>query len=65
MKQLQEKGSKKHIPLPNEFKEYLAVYTTEYDDTYVLETIGSIDMEILRDTIVGKSERIMESICLE
>lgn len=61
MKQLQEKGSKKHIPLPEEYREYLAVYTTEYDDTYVLETIGSLDMEILRETVSGKSERIMES----
>ena len=33
MKQLQEKGLKKHIPLPDNYKEYLAVYTTEYDDT--------------------------------
>ena len=61
MKELQEKGSKKHIPLPDEFKEYLAVYTTEYDDTYVLETIGALDMEVLRDTVSGQSERTMES----
>lgn len=61
MKQLQEKGSKKHIPLPDDYKEYLAVYTTEYDDTYVLETICSLDMEVLRDTISERSERIMEA----
>ena len=61
MKQLQEKESKKHIPLPDDYKEYLAVYTTEYDDTYVLETICSLDMEVLRDTISERSERIMEA----
>lgn len=61
MKQLQEKGSKKHISLPEDFKEYLAVYTTEYDDTYVLETIGSQDIEILRNFIAGQSERTMEA----
>ena len=61
MKQLQEKGSKKHIPLPDNYKEYLAVYTTEYDDTYVLETICSLDMEVLRDTISERAERIMEA----
>lgn len=61
MKQLQEKGSKKHIPLPENMKEYLAVYTTEDDDTYVLETIGSLDMETLRKLFAGQSERIMEA----
>lgn len=61
MKQLQEKESRKHITLPDEYKEYLAVYTTEYDDTYLLETIGSLDAEILRDTLSGKAERIMEA----
>lgn len=61
MKDLQEKGSKKHINLPDEYKEYLAVYTTEYDDTYVLETIGSVDMSVLREMVDGHSERIMEA----
>jgi predicted HNH restriction endonuclease len=61
MKELQEKGSKKHIPLPNDMKEYLAVYTTEYEDTYVLETIGALDIEVLRKTISGRPERIMEA----
>lgn len=55
------KRIKKRIPLPDNYKEYLAVYTTEYDDTYVLETICSLDMEVLRDTIGEKSERIMEA----
>lgn len=61
MKEMQEKGSKKHIPLPEEYKEYLAVYTTEYDDTYVLETIGSADITVLREMLTGHSERVMEA----
>lgn len=61
MKALQEKGSKKHIPLPEDCKEYLAVYTTEYDDTYVLETIESEDIHELRETISDYPERIMEA----
>lgn len=61
MKSMQEKGSKTHISLPEECKEYLAVYTTEYDDTYVLETIESEDIKILKDTLSGYSERIMEA----
>ena len=61
MKEMQEKGSKKHIPLPEEYKEYLAVYTTEYDDTYVLEAIGSADITVLREMLTGYSERVMEA----
>lgn len=34
----------------------MAVYTTEYDDTYALETIGSFDMEVLRNIGSGESE---------
>lgn len=58
---MQEKGSKKHIPLPEKCKEYLTVYTTEYDDTYVLETIVSQDLEILRNIIAEKSEQMLEA----
>lgn len=61
MKALQEKGSKKHITVPEDCKEYLAVYTTEYDDTYILETIEAEDIKSLRDTLSGHSERIMEA----
>ena len=60
-KSMQEKGSKKHIVLPEEVKEYLAVYTTEYDDTYVLETICAADIYDLRETLAGHSERVMEA----
>lgn len=60
-KKLQEPGSKKKIPLPDEYKEYLAVYTTEYDDTYVLETIVSDEVNDLKQTISGKEERLIEA----
>lgn len=29
MKQLQEKGSKKYIPLPDDYKEYLAIHDVD------------------------------------
>lgn len=60
MKQRQEKGEKSHITLPDDLKEYLAVYTTEYDDTYVLDVISSRDMKTLRDMVSGKPEREIE-----
>lgn len=61
IKCMQEKGSKKHIVLPDEYKEYLAIYTTEYDDTYVLETISADDVCFLREMLSGQSERTVEA----
>lgn len=61
MKALQEKGSKKHISIPDDCKKYLVVYTTEYDDTYILETIEAEDIQSLRATLSGYSERVMEA----
>ena len=42
--------------------EYLAIYTTEYDDCYVLETIAAEDMQILRSEMDGQPERVMEAV---
>ena len=61
MKKLQEAGSKKRISLPDEFKEYLVVYTTEDDDSYVLETIVSDEVTMLKESVQGKAERIVEA----
>ena len=61
IKQMQEKGSKNHIILPEEFKEYIAVYTTEYDDSYLIETIASEDINVMRDAVQGKAERMVEA----
>jgi len=61
LKEMQEPGSKKHIVLPDDYKEYLAIYTTEDDDSYVLEIIDSEEIELLKNTVKGKQERLIES----
>ena len=61
LKKLQEPGSKKHITLPDDYKEYLAVYTTEDDDSYILETIVSEEVEILKEAVHEKPEQIVEA----
>lgn len=61
VKQLQEPGSKKRIVLPEEYKEYLAIYTTEDDDAYILEPIISEEVQVLRETISGKEELLVEA----
>ena len=60
-KKLQEKGSKKPIPLPEEYKEYLVMYTTQDEDTFLLEAILSEDMADFRITVAGKEERFLEA----
>ena len=60
-KEMQEPGSKKQVPIPNDNREYLAIYTTEYDDTYVLETIEAEDIIQLKDALSGYTERMIEA----
>jgi len=55
-------GNKKMIRLPEEYKEFLIIYTTEFDDSFVLETIAADDMTLFKNTIIGKQERLIESV---
>ena len=61
LKELQSPGSKAHIKIPEDMKEYLAIYTTEDDDSYILETIASDEVKILKETVQGKQERLFEA----
>lgn len=58
---MREPGDRTMIRLPDECKEYLAIYTTEYDDSYVLETIVADDILSLRQAVSGQKERVMEA----
>jgi 5-methylcytosine-specific restriction enzyme A len=49
------------IKLPEDYKEYLAIYTTEYEDSYILEAIEADDISYMRNTLQHHSERIMEA----
>ena len=59
-KNLQTPGSKKTIPLPDNLKEYLAIYTTEYDDCYILEPIVANELQEFREIIQQQHERQIE-----
>ena len=61
IKDMQAKRSKNHVPLPDEMKEYLAIYTTEYDDSYILEPIVASDLEVYRSSIENQKERMVEA----
>ncbi len=60
-REMREPGDRTMIRLPDECKEYLAIYTTEYDDSYVLETIVADDILSLRQAASGQKERVMEA----
>ena len=49
------------IKLPEECKEFLAIYTSEYDDSYVLEAIVAEDIVSLKNILSGQKERVMEA----
>lgn len=55
-------SDRRMIKLPEEYKEYLAIYTTEYDDSYVLEPILADDMQVLRNAVNGRYEKEIEHI---
>ena len=60
IKTLRGLKDKSHINLPDEVKEYIAMYTTEYDDLYILEIIASDEIAALHEMVQGKTERVLE-----
>lgn len=60
-RQLRVKGDRTMIKLPENCKEYLAIYTTEYEDSYVIEPIVAEAIEELKYVIKGQEERVFEA----
>lgn len=60
-RELRADGNRAMIVLPEEFKEYLAIYTTQYEDSYILETIEAEDILILKHAVRDQSERTVEA----
>ena len=52
---------RKFIRVPKGQREYLAIYTTEYPDTYLLEYITQEDTRIIRETMAHEDEREYEA----
>lgn len=49
------------IKLPENKKEYLAIYTTQYKDTYVFETISNAELDIAKEFMVSEKEEVYEA----
>jgi predicted restriction endonuclease len=60
-REIRPKGDRTIIRLPEDFKEYLAVYTTEYDDSYIFEAITAGDIHLLKQAVKKQPERVLES----
>lgn len=50
-----------YIKVPDGLKEYLAIYTTEYEDTFLLEPIAQDDFQVMKKAIQGMQERTVEN----
>lgn len=48
------------VKLQEGYKEYLVIYTTEYDDTYVVDTILADEVQAIMSIAKVQDERIME-----
>ncbi len=60
-REMRPKGDRVMIKLPEYFKEYLAIYTTEYEDSYIFEAITADDILLLKQVVENQSERVLES----
>ena len=60
MRKIRKPGDRKMLRLPDDEKEFLAVYTTEYDDSYIFEPIVKNDFSIARKYFLKFDERVFE-----
>jgi len=60
-RKIREACDRTMIRLPDDCKEYLAIYTTEYEDTYLLETIVADDIFALKKVVKNQQERVLEA----
>lgn len=61
LREIRPKGDRTMIKLPEEYKEYLAIYTTAYEDSYIIETIEANDIISVRNVVQNQSELAMEA----
>jgi len=60
-RELRPNSDRSMIKLPEGYKEYLAIYTTAYEDSYIIETIEVDDIISLKKAAQNQSELVMEA----
>lgn len=57
----EKQGKRPRVIIPKEYKEYLAIYTTDAPGVFACEAILADDMQVLRNVAKNQSERIFEA----
>lgn len=52
---------RRYIKVPEDMKEHIAIYTAEYEDTFLVEPIASSDIQIVKMAVQGLNERTVEA----
>lgn len=60
-REIRPEGGRSIAKLPEGYKEYLAIYTTQYEDSYILETIVVDDLILFKLAVQNQSELVMEA----
>lgn len=60
-RQIRVQGDRTMIRLPEEMREYLAIYTMAYEDSYIFESITTGEIDLLKQVVNNQSERLIES----
>jgi len=60
-REIRPNGNRSMIKLPDGDKEYLAIYTTQYEDSYIIETIEADDIISVKKAVQNQSELLMET----
>ncbi len=55
-------SDRSYIRLPEESKEYLAMYTTEYEDTFIIEAIYADEISLYNNLLAREGMRVAEDI---
>jgi hypothetical protein len=60
-REIRSNGDRSIIKLPEGYKEFLAIYTTAYEDSYILETIEADDIISVKNAVQNQPELLLEA----
>lgn len=61
IRESRDANDRRYIKVPEDMREYLAIYTTEYADTFLVEPIIAEDIQFVKAAIQGRQERSVEA----
>lgn len=61
IRESRDANDRRYIKVPEDMREYLAIYTTEYADTFLVEPIVTEDIQFVKAAIQGRQERSVEA----